>query len=141
MKEFKYSIDRSLDKETLTDLISDAMETGESGIGFWGLEAGTKEKGAWKKAREELVAEKETEEIYYCEIFLQVLNDGATIIIEDVYEEDGPWELTWEKLEKGCALYEEKFGNISREMEEGGWDALCAQLVFQLALFGEEVDA
>lgn len=42
MREFSYTNKTILDKETLTDLISDAMETGYYGIGFWGLENGTK---------------------------------------------------------------------------------------------------
>ena len=139
MREFSYTNKTILDKETLTDLISDAMETGYYGIGFWGLENGTKNPEDWEKARAKAITEFGEDDCCYCNVFYQALEDGATIIIEDVEEEDGPWELTWEKLEQGCAIFEKEIGNIQKRMKDGDFDSTDAQLIFQYALFGEEV--
>ena len=141
MRDFSYASKVTLSKGMLIDLISDATETGFYGIGFWGAENGTKNPEDWGKAKAKVVAEKGEDNCYYCDIFYQALEDGATIIIKDVEEEDGPWELTWEKLEQGCKLFERKIGNIERKMEQGDFDSLDAQLIFQYALFGEEVYA
>lgn len=129
-------------KVVLEEVICSAMETGEEGIGFWGLENGTKEDRAWAVAREQVIAEKGIDEATYSDIFLRVLENGNTILIEDVEDEDEKWELTMDKLIEGMHLYEKsEDGDIASMIDEGEFDAYDAQLIFQYALFGEEVYA
>lgn len=130
------------DKLILEEVISGAMETGCDGIGFWGLESGTKELHAWAVAREQVIAEKGKDKTTYTDIFMRVLENGDTILIEDVEDEGEEWELTMDKLIEGMHLYEKSGDdNIARMIDECEFDAYDAQLIFQYALFGEEVYA
>ena len=141
LRYFSYCGKEEYDKAVLEEVISSAMETGEEGIGFWGLESGTKEDRAWAVAREQVIAEKGIDKATYTDIFLRVLENGDTILIEDVEDEDEKWELTMDKLIAGMHLYEKADFDITSRIDECEFDAYDAQLIFQYALFGEEVYA
>jgi len=142
LRYFPYHGKEDYDKAILEEVISGAMESGEEGIGFWGLESGTKEGCAWAIAREQVITEKGMDKATYTDIFLRVLENGDTILIEDVEDEDEKWELTMDKLIAGMHLYERAGDDsIAKKIDNCEFDAYDAQLIFQYALFGEEVYA
>ena len=138
------TIKKTLSEEEIADVITTAIE---GGIGYWAcLNNDTKE---WEEARKTLQTEKvekgETgNEPYYDEIIWKMLSDGKEVEFIDVEAEDydNPgngevWKLTMEKFVKGLEIYEAERGSIKRALEDGNFDAVEGDCVFQYALFGE----
>lgn len=133
--EFKYKVEREvvLDKETVKDILTTAIE---GGIGYWSiLRCDTK---SWEKARE-LAKEELKDTPCYCDVAYKLFELGLPIVLEDV-EEDEIYKLTKEKFIEGCRLYEEQTNSsILQAMENGDFDANDADCIIQYALFNEVV--
>lgn len=138
------TIKKTLSEEEIADVITTAIE---GGIGYWAcLNNDTKE---WEEAKKALQTEKvekgETgNEPYYDEIIWKMLSDGKEVEFIDVEAEDydNPgdgevWKLTMEKFVKGLEIYEAERGSIKKALEDGNFDAVEGDCVFQYALFGE----
>lgn len=138
------TIKKTLSEEEIADVITTAIE---GGIGYWAcLNNDTKE---WADARKALKAakaakgEKDTS-VYYNEIIWALLSHGMSVQFIDAEaddydnpDDDQVWELTMEKFIKGLEIYEVERGSISKCLEDGNFDAIEADCVFQYALFGE----
>lgn len=138
------TIKKTLSEEEIADVITTAIE---GGIGYWAcLNNDTKE---WADARKALKAAKEAKGEKDCrpcynEIIWALLSHGMSVQFIDAeaddYDnpnDDQVWELTMEKFVKGLEIYEVERGSISKSLEDGNFDAIEADCVFQYALFGE----
>ena len=138
------TIKKTLSEEEIADVITTAIE---GGIGYWAyLNNDTRE---WADARKALKAAKIAKgesdpSVYYDEIIWALLSNGMSVQFIDAEADDydNPdadqvWELTMEKFVKGLEIYEAERGSIKKALEDGNFDAVEGDCVFQYALFGE----
>lgn len=142
MRKFSYKSNEGkemiLSKEILMNILTAATQTGDFGIGGWGLVDGTKNRNDWQKAKDDLCQEQKTK-ISYADLLYKALENGAVVLIQESLR-DTKWELTWENLEQGCSLYEESVGDsIEDIIANGNFNEADAQAIFQFALFGERI--
>ena len=124
--ERKIKVEREikLTDENVDDIMVSALE---GGIVYWCCEA-------------EVV-----EDEYYGEYASEQISRGGSLRLYDAEEEDGPWILNLEKFVNGVKLwvedgYADKVCAIDGdEIDCGQVDAIQADLIVQLALFGEIV--
>lgn len=122
----------SLDKETVKDILTTAVE---GGINYWAILDNTTPQyiEARTLAREEL-----GDVPCYCDILYKCFELGYEVRFEDA-EGDDTWNLTHGMFLLGCQKYEEEGHDIQKEMEDGVFDAISADTIMQYALFGEIV--
>jgi hypothetical protein len=111
--------------EDLVDIISSAVYD----IGYWACIDNTSEN--WKRMSNSLPEDKTFEDVMF-----NLMKDGCGVNIIDVEDEDGPWNLTLEKLLNGIKL----------SIQNGFWngklddiDGEVGDIIFQYALFDEIV--
>ena len=109
--------------EDMIDIISTAVYD----IGYWAVIDNTTED--WIRVALTLPVDHTVEDVMWA-----MLKTGNPIVIEDSEGEDGPWELTLDKL----------FAGIKKSIEESNWDGdmdsidgSVGDAIFQHALFGE----
>jgi hypothetical protein len=125
MKDKKYAIQPvfNYSDEDLTDIISSALYD----IGYWACIDNTTED--WERVLSALPSDRTCEDIMWA-----LLQTGQSVRIEDAEGEDGPWELTLDKLLSGIKL----------TIQNGFWngklddiDGEVGDIIFQYALFDE----
>ena len=140
-KKLNYSITRTLSIENIKDILTTAVE---GGIGYWAVLCNdTKE---WAEAKK-LAKEELGDTPCYCDVMYKMFELNYPVIFEDntcvEYGEDDceRWELTLEKLLKGCKFFEERVAihgtSLLLMLENGDFDANDADCIIQYALFGE----
>ena len=137
MEKIKYVTERELTMDDMEDILTTAFE---GGINYWAMLDNTTPE--WEKAREQVRERKEPKEsIFYSEVALQVLLNGDSIKFEDAEEEEDSdnWLLNLENFKKGCTLYEQDRGSLTKKLEECSFDAEEADCLIQYAMFGEVV--
>jgi hypothetical protein len=65
--------------------------------------------------------------------------EGGTFDVYDAYEDDKPYQLTKENVQSGLQLMGEKYPSHLSDLVEEQDDAITADILLQLALFGELV--
>jgi hypothetical protein len=127
-------IKRGLTEEEIKDILTTAIE---GGIGYWAILGN--DHPNWVAAKAKLLETKK--EIYYCDVAYEVLAAGNKVYLYDAEEEDEdvvPWSFDLTDFQDGCRLYEVVTGkDIHKEMEDGGFDAIDADMIIQYATFGE----
>ena len=123
----KYSITPvfNFSDDDMVDIISSATYD----IGYWGIIDNTTED--WQRVSAALSSDHTFEDVMWT-----LLKTRQSIILEDAEDDDGPWELTLEKLLNGIKL----------TIENGYWngkiddiDGEVGDIIFQYALFDEIV--
>ena len=117
--EFKFS------DEDIVDIISSAVYD----IGYWACIDNTSEN--WQRISSSLPSDSTFEDVMF-----NLMKDGCGVNILDVEDEDGPWNLTLEKLLNGIKL----------SIQNGFWngklddiDGEVGDMIFQYSLFNEIV--
>ena len=117
--EFKFT------DQDLIDIISSAVYD----IGYWGCIDNTTED--WERVALALPSDRTFEDVMWT-----LLKTGQCIRILDAEDDDGPWELTLDKLINGIKLaIEKKYWNGNMDEIDGE----IGDIVFQCALFNEIV--
>jgi hypothetical protein len=123
----KYSIAPvfQFNDEDMVDIISSAVYD----IGYWACIDNTTED--WQRVSSSLPSDSTFEDVIWA-----LLKTGNSLRIEDVEDDDGPWDLTLDKLINGITL----------TIQNGFWngklddiDGEVGDIIFQYALFGEIV--
>lgn len=107
--------------EDIVDIISSAVYD----IGYWACIDNTTEH--WKQISSSLPTDHTFEDVFWA-----VLKNGKSIIIEDAEDDDGPWELTIDKLMNGIKLAVE---NKYWDGDVDNIDGEIGDIIFQYALF------
>ena len=133
-KEIKFTVEKVLTAEDLDDIMTTALE---GGIGYWAILCN--DTPEWEKAEEQLKAS--GVELFYGNVAAKVLLNGDAIKFEDAEgeEDDEDWLLDMERFKKGCALYEQNRGNLTKNLQDGDFDAVEADCLIQMSLFNEVV--
>lgn len=123
----KYSIQPTFeyDENDMVDIISSASYS----IDYWGIFDNTTDD--WKATSNSL-----PEDHCFEDVVFALLKNGKCVVIEDAEDEDGPWELTLEKLVNGIKL------TIQKGFWNGNLDDIDGEvgdIIFQYALFNEIV--
>lgn len=123
----KYSVNPEFNfsNEDMVDIISSAAYD----IGYWACIDNTTED--WQRVSAALPTDHTFEDVMWT-----LLKTGQSIHIEDAEDDDGPWDLTLDKLLNGIKLTIEKKcwnGNIDEI------DGEIGDIIFQTSLFGEIV--
>jgi hypothetical protein len=127
VKEKKYLVQPvfNYSDEDLTDIISSAVYD----IGYWARIDNTTED--WQRVSLSLPSDATFEDVMWT-----LLKTEQSVHIEDVEDDDGPWDLTLDKLINGITL----------TIQNGFWngklddiDGEVGDIIFQYALFGEIV--
>ena len=127
-----FSVTQELTRGDVLDILTTAIE---GGIGYWSVLHN--DHPDWEAARAQWKAEHNGEIPCYCDVALQVMENGKAVVLEDS-EDDKLHELTFEKLIQGCAKYSQWRGkDIHKMMQESDFDANDADGIIQFALFGE----
>lgn len=130
MIEFEIKTKQQISPEDIGYLMSAALE---GGINHWCGSASikyNKDKSIYG------VSEDDQEKVDYAS---DVIGYGGMLILTDVEESDGPWELTLEKFIEGIKkeMIRSKFGSVQDLMDNH--DAETADCIVQFALFNEIV--
>lgn len=128
-----YQIERGLTEADIKDILTTAIE---GGIGYWAILCN--DDPDWIEGSK-VYRETYFERPCYCDTAYEVLIAGKAVKFED--QEDGTiYELTLEKLTKGCQLWEQETGkNLPLAIENCGYDAEDADAIIQFAIFGKVI--
>ena len=126
---------KEYDKEIITEVMDMAMR---GGIGYWAcLDNDCESWEKWKRRADFTFGGESGDVVTDC---LRILHIGGELEFFDAEDSGTRFEpLTMEKLVKGIESYEDLYGSIKREIDEGAFDSACADVVIQFALFGELV--
>ncbi|MBQ0142030.1 MAG: hypothetical protein KBT06_04400 [Prevotellaceae bacterium] len=130
-KVISYTVEHQLTVNELKDVITTAVE---GGIGYWAclLNDDADYQESFKELKEEM-----PDGPCYCDIIYRTIEKGKAVKFLDE-EEDETYSLTYENLLNGIKLFEAKRGkSVHKCLEEGDFDAIDGDAVFQYALFGE----
>ena len=111
--------------EDLVDIISSAIYC----IGYWACIDNTTED--WERVSLALPSDRTFEDVMWT-----LLKTGQCIRILDAEDDDGPWDLTLEKLLNGIKL------SIEKKCWNGNMDEIDGEvgdIIFQMSLFDEIV--
>ena len=125
MNEYKVTISKRFSSEDIIDIISSAIYD----IGYWACINNDSE--IWKSTSNSLPEDRTFEDVFFT-----ILKNGQSVELLDTEDEDGPWELTIEKLLHGIQL------TINNGDWDGDMDMIDGEvgdIIFQYALFGEIV--
>jgi hypothetical protein len=120
----KISVNHTYNDEDMIDLICCAVA---GGIGYWACIDNTTDD--WQRVSASLPSDRTCEDVIWT-----LLKTGQAVVIEDVEGEDGPWELTIEKLAKGIEL---TLQNEDWDGDVYNADAYVGDCIVQYGLFGE----
>lgn len=125
MKEYSIAPVFQFSDEDIVDIISSAVYD----IGYWACIDNTSEN--WKCMSNSL-----PEDTTFEDVMFNLMKDGCGVNILDVEDEDGPWNLTLDKLLNGIKL----------SIQNGFWngklddiDGEVGDIIFQYSLFNEIV--
>lgn len=125
MENYKIKIEFDYNEDDMVDIISSAVYD----IGYWCVIDNTTDD--WQCVSEELPSDSTFEDVMWT-----LLKTGRCVRLEDAEDEDGPWELTLEKLHDGIRLTIQN-GHWTGNMDD--IDGFVGDCIFQYALFGELV--
>jgi hypothetical protein len=125
MDKYKVQIAFEYDEDDMIDIISSAVYD----INYWCIIDNTTDD--WKCVSAALPSDSTFEDVMWT-----LLKTERGIRLEDAEDEDGPWELTLEKLQNGIRLTIQN-GHWNGNMDD--IDGFVGDCVFQYALFGELV--
>ena len=125
MNKYPIVISIDYDEDDIVDIISSAIYD----IGYWACIDNTTED--WIATSNSLPDDRTFEDVFYA-----LLKDGKCVVLEDVEGEDGPWELTLDKLLNGIKLaIQNKYWNGDMDDIDGE----VGDIIFQYSLFNEIV--
>lgn len=136
--DVSYCVMRHLTVEDVDDIMTTAIE---GGIGYWCVLDNTTE--SWLKAEAQL--KEKGIELYWGTVATKVLLNGDEICMYDAeadeedLQEDEIWNLDLQGFVRGCKIYEQERGSLTKNLEDGNFDAVEADCLIQYALFGEIV--
>ena len=125
MNKYQVQIAFEYNEDDMIDIISSAVYA----IGYWAVIDNTTDD--WERTSLSLPSDSCFEDVMW-----SLLKTGNQIIIEDAEDDDGPWELTLEKLRDGIRLTIQN-GHWTGKMDD--IDGFVGDCIFQYALFGELV--
>lgn len=125
MNEYKITISKHFSSEDIIDIISSAIYD----IGYWACINNDSE--IWKSTSNSLPEDRTFEDVFFT-----ILKNGHAVELLDAEDEDGPWELTMEKLLHGIQLAIDN-GNWDGDMDT--IDGEVGDIIFQYALFDDIV--
>ena len=123
----------------MEDIFTTAVESGYDGIGYWAVLDNTTE--SWKKARKSL--KDAGVETYWGTVMTKVVLNGDKIRFYDAeadenhLEPDEIWYLGMEEFQQGCRIYEQERGSLTKNLEDGNFDAVEADCFVQMCIFGK----
>ena len=93
MKKYSIKPEFAYTEEDMSDIISSAIYD----IGYWACINNATED--WERVSLSLPSDRTIEDVMWT-----LLKTGQCVVIEDAEDEDGPWELTLDKLMNGIKL-------------------------------------
>lgn len=125
MNKYSINLEFTFSDDDMVDIISSAIYD----IGYWACIDNTTED--WERVSSSLPPDSTFEDVMWT-----LLKTGQCIRILDAEDDDGPWELTLDKLINGVKLaIEKKYWNGSMYEIDGE----VGDIIFQYALFDEIV--
>lgn len=122
-----------LDEDTVKDILTTAFE---GGIGYWAC-LGNDDKHWIEQCK--LHKERTGEAPYYCDTALNVMLNGHAVILYDEEDDDKKLKMYLDDFMKGCYLFTQEYGSITRKLNRGDFDAIDADMIIQYAVFGEVI--
>ena len=138
-KEIKFTVEKIITVGDMEDIFTTAVESGYDGIGYWAVLDNTTD--SWKKAVKSL--KEKGVETYWGTVMTKIILNGDKIRFYDAeadenhLEPDEIWYLGMEEFQQGCRIYEQERGSLTKNLEDGNFDAVEADCFMQMCIFGK----